>query len=333
MYNRIEQVLEQYPFVVNQTYKGREALICDTNQGLKIIKEYKGSEVRADFLYKILLFIRENGQKHVDCIVKTKEERSIAVDVDETTYMVRDWQEGRECDAKNREDILKTVGKLASLHNSFRLYEEEIPDFLKTNPEDLLTEYEKHSRELKKVKNYINSKKKKNDFEIEFMKNCDFFLGQANQVIALQKEELMREQKTGTGNLYGICHGDFNQHNMIFTKEGPVILNYEKALYGVQAGDFSNFMRKILEKHNWNLGLGMDMLQTYNKVRLLGEDEMKQLYIRLAYPEKFWKISNHYYNTSKAWVCGRNLEKLTKIVEQNGAKERFLQIMSYNLLF
>ena len=57
VYNRIEPMLEQYPFVVNQIHKGREAFLCDTNQGLKIIKVYKGSEARADFLYKILLFL------------------------------------------------------------------------------------------------------------------------------------------------------------------------------------------------------------------------------------------------------------------------------------
>ena len=72
------------------------------------------------------------------------------------------------------------------------------------------------------------------------------------------------------------------------------------------------------------MGLGMDMLKAYNNVRKLTRQEMNQLYIRLAYPEKFWKIANHYFNTSKAWVCGRNLEKLEKIIAQNEARENFL---------
>lgn len=333
MYNRVNQILEQYPFSVNQTYKGRGATICDTDQGLKILKEYKGSQARADFLYKALLFLRENGHKRVDCIVKTKEENTLAIDIDETAYIVRDWYEGRECDAKERDDILKAVRQLAELHTILRKYQGEIPDFLKVKPDTLLLENQKHCRELKKVKNYIGSKKKKNDFEMEFVKNCDFFLKQANQVIAAQEKELEQKEEAGGRRLYGICHGDFNQHNVLFSREGAAVLNFEKALFDVQAGDLSNFMRKIMEKHNWNLGLGMDMLDAYDKIRLLEEGEMKQLYIRLAYPEKFWKISNHYYNTSKAWVCGRNLEKLNKVIEQNEAKERFLKVMSHNLLF
>ena len=131
MYNRMEQVLEQYPFLVNQTYKGRGTLILDTDQGLKILKEYKGSEARADFLYHVLMYLKENGQRRVDSIVKTKEERTIAKDIDETLYIVRDWHEGRECDTKNRDDILKSLRQLAEVHNVLHRYTGEIPDFLK----------------------------------------------------------------------------------------------------------------------------------------------------------------------------------------------------------
>jgi len=333
VYNRVNQILEQYPFIVSQTYKGRGALICETDMGLKIIKEYKGSEQRADFLYKVLKFVKENGQDKVDCVVKTKEDRTIAIDTDETAYMVRDWYEGQECDTKNRDDILNTMKELANLHNILRLFQEEIPEFLQVKPDMLLLEYEKHSRELKKVRNYIAAKKKKNDFEMVFARNYSTFYRQAEEVISLQKEELVQNRIMQKNGIYGICHGDFNQHNILFSSGSSAILNFEKANYDVQVSDLGNFIRKILEKHNWNMGLGMDMLNTYSKVRKLTHDEIRQLYIRLAYPEKFWKISNHYYNSSKAWVCGRNLEKLNKVIQQNEARDQFLTFMSQNLLF
>lgn len=328
MYNRVNQVLEQYPFVVEQTHKGRGALILETDQGLKILKEYNGSEGRADFLYRILLFLAENGQKRVDCIVKTKEERTIAVDTDETVYMVRDWYEGRECDTRNRDDIQKSVRQLAGIHNTFREFTEEVPNLLAAPPDQLLVEYEKHIRELKKVKHYIGVKKKKNDFEMEYVRLCDRFLEQAVVVTAGQRAELALDGSTE--DLCGMCHGDFNHHNVIFSREGISVLNYEKAVFDVQAADLGNFMRKIMEKHNWNLGLGMDMLDAYSRLRPLGEAEMRQLCFRLAFPEKFWKISNHYYNTGKAWVCVRNLEKLKRVAEQEEAKERFMKVMAYH---
>jgi len=55
VYNRENQILEQYPFEVKQTVKGRGALICDTDKGLKILKEYRGSKGRAEIFYTVCL--------------------------------------------------------------------------------------------------------------------------------------------------------------------------------------------------------------------------------------------------------------------------------------
>ena len=54
VYNRPEQVLEQYDLEVRAVSKGRESYICDTTQGQLLLKEYKGSAERAEFLSAIL---------------------------------------------------------------------------------------------------------------------------------------------------------------------------------------------------------------------------------------------------------------------------------------
>ena len=56
----------------------------------------------------------------------------------------------------------------------------------------------------------------------------------------------------------------------------------------------------------------------------LTEEEVEYLKIRLIYPEKFWKIVNFYYNSGKAWIPGKNLEKLQKLVDQEKKKQEFL---------
>ena len=48
------------------------------------------------------------------------------------------------------------------------------------------------------------------------------------------------------------------------------------------------------------------------------------MYYRLAYPEKFWKIVNFYYNSRKVWIPERNREKLQLVVEQEKEKQAFL---------
>ena len=43
MFDKYEDVAEKYDFTLQGTVKGRGALILDTNQGLKALKEYRGS--------------------------------------------------------------------------------------------------------------------------------------------------------------------------------------------------------------------------------------------------------------------------------------------------
>ena len=52
------------------------------------------------------------------------------------------------------------------------------------------------------------------------------------------------------------------------------------------------------------------MLNAYSAILPLTQEEMAYLKVRLIYPEKFWKIANSYYNTNKAWVAVKNIEKL-----------------------
>lgn len=328
MYSLSEQLLEQYSFTVSDIQKGRGAYICVTEEGKKIIKEYDASEVRAEALSHFLNEARSAGIL-ADRIVRTKNDTVLAKDVDETTYYVRDYIEGSECETKSREDILAATTVLAHFHQSIKTREEQVPEGMKLRPDMLLLEYEKHNRELKKVRNYIRNKKSKNEFEMIFFKNYEVFSQNADKAAEILQNQMSAASQADWEHAVGICHGDFNQHNVIFAREGIWITNFENAVYDIYIRDLSNFLRKIMEKHNWNIGLAVDMIGAYEKVRKLSTLEMEQLYVRLCYPEKFWKIANHYYNSNKAWVSGRNIEKLNKVIGQEEQREQFLRMLFY----
>lgn len=322
MYNRPEQVLEQYELEVKSVSKGREGYICDTSQGRKVLKEYRGSLERAQFLLEILAFLREEGIL-VENVTKTREGSPLAQDEDEQKYLLMDVFSGAECDTKSRDDMLQAVRQLAALHNAAERYGGMVPEFMRTEKQALLLLYEKHNRELNKVKNYIRSKKKKNEFEVLFAGKYDYFMGCAGEVTAM-----LRELAPEPG-IFGFCHGDYNQHNVIFTSRGTAIVHFDSLSYHIRIGDLANFIRKMLEKNNWNAGLGIDLIRAYDGERRLSSQELRYLYLYLAYPEKFWKIANHYYNSHKAWLSGRNIEKLEKVIAQEASRSQFLEIL-YN---
>ena len=99
-----------------------------------------------------------------------------------------------------------------------------------------------------------------------------------------------------------MCHGSFHQHNVLFSGGKTVLLQFDRCHVGVQLSDLYDFMRKVMEKWDWNPRIGLQMLSWYDGVVPLSDDEREYVRLRLSYPEKFWKITNHYYNSRKSWI-------------------------------
>lgn len=103
------------------------------------------------------------------------------------------------------------------------------------------------------------------------------------------------------------------------------IVNFEKCLRDRQIRDLYLLMRKLLEKTDWPVALGRELMTAYEKAASVSAYAYIDLYYRLAYPEKFWKIVNFYYNSGKAWIPQRNQEKLDKLLAQEQQKKNFLE--------
>lgn len=320
MNDRAVSLLDHYEIEVNRTWKGRGAILCDSDQGLLILKEYSGPADKIRFQDFLLKHIKEHGTVRAESILRTKDDELIVYDQDRVPYIVKTYCEGRECNHRDTEECRQAVATLASLHDVSDLsaYEElqEQPIFR------IEKEYDKHNRELKKVRKYLWEKSQKTDFEIYLMKHYDYFMNNALQIT----DELRYYAYEDDSYRYPIvCHGDFQYHNILQTTEGSLLINFEKCVRDYPVRDLYLFLRKLLEKNNWSQTLGDMLLESYNKVKSLTDRDYRQLYYRLAYPEKFWKIVNFYYNTGKAWIPGRNMEKIEKLFAQEREKQLFLE--------
>ena len=109
------------------------------------------------------------------------------------------------------------------------------------------------------------------------------------------------------------------------------MINFEKFVPDDPVRDLYLLMRKLLEKSNWSVVLGRELLSAYEELKPLSALSKIDLYYRLAYPEKFWKVANFYYNSGKAWIPGRNLEKLERVVEQEENRQILLDTLFRNV--
>ena len=87
MYIRPEQIAEQYEMEVKSISKGRDCFLCETDLGMRALKEYRGSVERAEFLAGMLDFLKEQNIV-AEQIFYTKEGEIFARDEEELSVIV-----------------------------------------------------------------------------------------------------------------------------------------------------------------------------------------------------------------------------------------------------
>lgn len=317
-------VLEQYDFTVKEIYRMKGNYGCITDKGKFILQEYNNGEGRAKAQNRIGAFLEDKGISS-DFPIKNKEDKYISVSVDGYTYIMKKWFNARECDIKEKDDIINAVRALGRFHSITRetgqIWDEECSLH---NIGDEINVYIRHNKEMIKVRNYINKRKNKTEFELDLQNQINTYYNQG--VYALQQIE-----KSSYKKLYekavdrkSVCHGGFNHHSVIFENERPSIINMRKFGFGFQLYDFYGYLRKIMEKNNWDIQLAGEVLAAYQEdVEMTGED-MQVLWCFFVYPEKFWKIVNYYFNSNKAWSSDKNQEKLKQFQFQEEKRQEFV---------
>lgn len=192
----------------------------------------------------------------------------------------------------------------------------------------------RRNRELRKIRRFISKVKKKNDFENLFLKVFSeyYSLGEKCEKDFTDALEGETDLYNIESNHYGICHGNYNQHNILLADHSEAIVHIERFSKGNQLGDLYQFARKVMEKNHFDYEILEILLKTYAKKIALSRGDYQYIHMLFSYPEKFWKIANSYYNSNKAFLSPKYVEKLETVIEQEKEKGEMLsQFFAFHL--
>lgn len=314
MDNRFTEVLETYDFDIHNISRTRGAFLLDTSRGRKLLKCLEGTEKKLLFENEITAYLSYHGFENVDSLVRNKEGELFTRDGQGERYIVKNWFQGEGFDPKDKVRTVEAAGILGRLHQV--LGEMPVNEEL-ARAEPIVGSLEKHTREMKRVRTYIRSKKQKNELEAAIMENYPLFYDKAVAALDMLAKLDYAENK--------VMHGSYTYHNVLFDNKKSAVVNFDKAGVGFQITDLYYFLRKTMEKNNWSVSLGSSMIEEYQRFSPIGAKQWKLLKLLLIYPEKYWKITNHYYNSKKCWIAGRSIEKLEAVCRQEAQKTKFLQ--------
>ncbi|MGN1167382.1 MAG: CotS family spore coat protein [Lachnospiraceae bacterium] len=328
------KVLEKYQIDTCSTRKVRGAVLCDTAQGIFLLREVFAPAGRILALCELYEHLEKHGYTGVDRLIPNEEGEYVTVMEDGRKYMLCRWFRARECDLRKPSELLEAAGNLAKLHMIMRV---EIPAVLEE--EHLGKQYDRHSRELRKVRKFVRSMTSKGEFELAFLKHFDEmyqWTQVAGELLNQSEYEKLRKESL---DAHCLVHGEYNYHNVLMKCDDMysasnivATTHFDRFRENIQVEDLYYFLRKVMEKHGWKERLGDNMLNAYSAIRPLSSEETQYLKLRLLYPEKFWKIANTYYHSNKAWISVKNTEKLNIAIRQTKEKERFIEnIFSFHL--
>ena len=135
---------------------------------------------------------------------------------------------------------------LARLHTAAHL-----PVKMEYRRESLVEECIRHNVEIRKIRKYLQTKKKKNEFEKLLLASAGPYLEQGERAAAEMKASSYEKLRQRADEEGAVCHGEFSQHNILLENgRGETAVNFDKWNFDLQVADLGYFMRKILEKQN-----------------------------------------------------------------------------------
>ena len=316
-----QEVLGQYDIDVTNMKRVRNGFLCESEQGIFLMQETKLSDTRLSMLEELGTQLQRADFTDMDFLVKTLDNQLVCNLEDDSRYILKRWYLGKECDVKRESELLSAIKNLTKLHKSLR----------KSNVkcyqgEDLQQIYFRHNRELKKVRSFIRGKVDKGRFENDYLQNFEsMYLWADNTLERLKQSNYKRIPRY-------LIHGDYNYHNIMMSHECIATTGFEHFEVNVQVTDLYYFLRKAMEKHEWDIRLGEKMLNYYQRFQTITQEELEYIGILIAYPEKFWKAANAYSRAKKAWLPAKSLEKLELVTKQLDRKKEFLdKVLDFRL--
>lgn len=324
MDEKIKEVIDKYDLQVKNAYRARGAYMLETTDGLKILREFRGTESKAVLAQQVKENLRERGFTRTDVYVRNRDGELISENVMGTRYVIKDWFIGEECNLRDQENVALAAENLGQLHVCLKGI---LPTENPHPAEQIATTIGKHNRELRRVRSYIREKKQRNEFELLFLSMFSEFYEEAERA-----EELLRG--IDCQEIYGkmereqtMCHGSYNYHNVLFTPDGIATTSFERVQWQPQIMDLYDFIRKVMEKNSWNEIFLEKTLKHYEKIQPLSATERQVMYVWMVYPEKFWKVTNYYFNNKKTWISVKNIEKLQGLQQQRNQRRAILKKM------
>lgn len=189
--------------------------------------------------------------------------------------------------------------------------------------------YEKRSNELGKIKKWVASRSKLSKVDMIVKKYYDYYKDMAAKSLFLLEQagygQLMEQARAEQG----LCHNAFKGENVRKNEYGEFyITGLYKCAYDYGIIDLAELVRRYLKGTEWNMSIIHEMIDSYNCLKPVSEQDIKLLCAILTYPYKFFKLCNEHYNKRRVYVSDAIIQNMERCINQKDRTEEVLKELS-----
>lgn len=316
------EIAENYGLDVRNLFPYKDMLVVTTPYGRKALKRIPFSPERIIFVHGAKEHLTGNDFERVDRYICTSSGQPYFI-YSGSCYCLTDYIDGRESNFDNDSDVRLAARVLAQLHNASKGYVAPLGSKVQDELGRLPLYFVKRLDDIKKMRK--QAKKGKSKFDELFLQYAQYFVETAEDAIdelASSHYKELVEKARGEGLF---CHHDFTQHNIIMAGERATVTSFDYCCFELRIYDLANLIRRKMRKCDWDISKAELIINSYNSVEPITEDELYVMKIILRFPQKFWRVVNRYYNSRRCWSERSSVIRLQEVIDEVGPFEEFLR--------
>lgn len=319
------EIERQFGIKIENIKPNKGVYLLKTDKGTKCLKKINYGTQKLLFVYGAKEHLIKNGFPKVDRYCLNVDGSPYAL-VNEDIYTLSEWIEGRECDFRNDDNLIKAARSLAYMHMASKGYEPPENSKLKTDLGRWPNLMEKRVRSFDKMRDMIRKKGNKTKFDMNYMKAIQFYKDLGKIAMNVLDDSQYMDLCRITEEEKGFCHHDYTYHNIVIdTDECVNVIDFDYCKREIRTYDISAFMIKVLKRVDWNIEYAELIINAYNEVSPLKEEEYRTLFGFLLFPQRFWRLANRYYYNEVNWPLNTFNNKLEELISEQEKYIKFIE--------
>ncbi|WP_461207378.1 CotS family spore coat protein [Clostridium sp. DL1XJH146] len=318
------EIERQFDIRIESIKPQKGVYLLKTNKGDKCLKRINYGVQKLYFVYAAKEHLIENGFTFIDRYDLNIEEEPFAF-VNEDIYTLSRWIQGRESDFYNDEDLVGAAKNLAKMSIASRGYDPPENSKLKTDLGRWPHLMDKRVAALDKMRNMSRKRHRKCDFDFAYLQHMNYYKKYGVRALNVLKDSKYKEICEETENEKSFCHHDYTYHNIIIDEDSNFnVIDFDYCKRELKIYDISNYMVKVLKRRDWDIKYAKLILENYNKINPIKEEEYRILFAFLLFPQRFWRLANRFYYNEVSWGTKSLTRRLDLIIDEQEKYDKFI---------